>query len=113
METSREDVGIAIRSAFLAKGTKQRFSLFALIVVSILFIFLDSIEAKPLKYFRSFVKDTIYRGALIISAPFVEIGVWYKFVRSLLILERISNITRHTCSVISALQYHKSDSRYK
>ena len=69
METSREDVGIAIRSAFLAKGTKQRFSLFALIVVSILFIFLDSIEAKPLKYFRSFVKDTIYRGALIISAP--------------------------------------------
>ena len=29
METSREDFGIAIRSAFLAKGTKQRFSLFA------------------------------------------------------------------------------------
>ena len=32
METSREDVGIAIRSAFLRKGTKQRFSLFALVV---------------------------------------------------------------------------------
>ena len=49
----------------------------------------------------------------IISAPFVKIGVWYKFVRGLLILERISNITRHKCSELSALQYHKSDSRYQ
>ena len=49
----------------------------------------------------------------IIFAPFVEIGVWYKFVRSLLILERISNITRHKCSELSALQYHRSNSRYQ
>ena len=49
----------------------------------------------------------------IIFAPFVEIGVWYKFVRSLLILERISNITRHKCSELSALQYHRSDSGYQ
>ena len=40
--------------------------------------------------------------------PFVEIGFWYKFVHNLLILERISNITRHKCSVNSALQYHKA-----
>ena len=46
-------------------------------------------------------------------APFVEIGVWYKFVHNSLILERISNITRHKCSELSALQYHKSDSRYQ
>ena len=49
----------------------------------------------------------------IIFAPFVEIGVWYTFVRSLLILERISNITRHKCSELSALQYHRSDSGYQ
>ncbi|SVC61535.1 uncharacterized protein METZ01_LOCUS314389, partial [marine metagenome] len=30
MDTSREDVGISIRSAFLRKGIQQRFSLFAL-----------------------------------------------------------------------------------
>ena len=36
MDTSRDDVGIAIRSAFLRKGTKQRFSLFALIIISII-----------------------------------------------------------------------------
>ena len=42
METSREDVGIAIRSAFLRKGTQQRFSLFVLVVLSIIFIYLET-----------------------------------------------------------------------
>jgi len=70
METSREDVGIVIRSAFLAKGTKQRFSLFALIILSIIFLFAETIETKPLNYLRSFIKDTIYRGSLVVSIPF-------------------------------------------
>ena len=70
METSREDFGIAVRSAFLAKGTKQRFSLFALIILSIILIFAETIETKPLNYLRSFIKDTIYRGSLVVSIPF-------------------------------------------
>ena len=69
METSREDVGIVIRSAFLAKGTKQRFSLFVLIIVSIILLFVETIETKPLNYLRSFIKDTIYRGSLVVSVP--------------------------------------------
>ena len=69
MDTRREDVGITIRSAFLAKGTKQRFYLFALAILSVIFIYLETIEAKPLNYFRSFIKDTIYRGSLIVSTP--------------------------------------------
>ena len=69
METSREDVGIAIRSAFLRKGTQQRFSLFALIVFSTVLIYVDTIETKPLDYFRSFIKDTIYRGSVVVSLP--------------------------------------------
>ena len=69
METSREDVGIAIRSALIDKGTKQKFSLFVLIIISIIFIYVESIDAKPLNYFRSFLKDVIYRGALIVSVP--------------------------------------------
>ena len=70
METSREDVGIVIRSAFLGKGTKQRFSLFVLIILSIIFLFTETIETKPLNYLRSFIKDTIYRGSLVVSIPF-------------------------------------------
>ena len=69
MDTSREDVGIAIRSAFLDKGYKQRFSLFVLIILSIVLIFFETIEAKPLNYFRSLLKDTIYRGSLVVSLP--------------------------------------------
>ena len=69
MDTSREDVGIAFRSAFLAKGSKQRFSLFVLVSLSILFIFIETIDTKPLNYLRSFIKDTIYRGSLVISTP--------------------------------------------
>ena len=70
MDTSREDVGIAIRSALLTKGTKQKFSLFALVVLSIVLISIETIDAKPFDYFRSFIKDTIYRGSLVVSAPF-------------------------------------------
>ena len=70
MDTSREDVGIEIRSALLTKGTKQKFSLFALVVLSIVLISIETIEAKPFNYFRSFIKDTIYRGSLAVSAPF-------------------------------------------
>ena len=69
METSREDVGIVIRSAFLKKGTQQRFSLFALIIFSIILIYVETIEAKPLDYLRSFIKDTIYRGSVVVSLP--------------------------------------------
>jgi len=69
METSRDDVGIAIRSAFLKRGTQQRFSLLVLVLLSIAFIFIETIESKPLNYLRSFIKDSIYRGSLIVSSP--------------------------------------------
>ena len=81
METSREDVGIAIRSAFLKKGTQQRFSVIALIILSIILIFAETIETKPLNYFRSFVKDTIYRGALVVSAPTKAFGSFADFIQ--------------------------------
>ena len=81
MDTSREDFGIAIRSAFLAKGSKKKFSLFALIVLSIIFIFVETIETKPLNYFRSFIKDVIYRGSLVVSAPSKSINNFTDFVK--------------------------------
>ena len=57
MDTSREDVGIAIRSALLVKETKQKFSLFALVVLSIVLISIETIDAKPFDYFRSFINS--------------------------------------------------------
>ena len=69
METSREDFGIAVRSAFLKKKVKQRFSLFALILFSVILVYVETIDTKPLNYVRSFIKDIIYRSSIIISSP--------------------------------------------
>ena len=79
MDTSRDDVGISIRSAFLRKGTQQRFSLFALTVLSVLLIFLETIETKPLDRIRAFIKDTIFRGALVASYPSKTVSSAYSF----------------------------------
>ena len=69
METSRDDFVIAVRSALLKKGAQQKFSLLALIIVSIAFLGLETIDARPLNLVRSIVKDTIYRGSQFISVP--------------------------------------------
>ena len=69
METSRDDFGIAIRSAFLRRDNQQKFSLFALLVLSLVLLFVDKLETKPLNHFRSFVKDVIYRGSVMVSFP--------------------------------------------
>ena len=50
METSRDDFVIALRSAFLKKGTQQRFSLLSLIFFSIIFLILGSFNFKAINY---------------------------------------------------------------
>ena len=74
MDTSREDVGIAIRSALIDKGTKQKFSLIVLIIISVILIYVETIKTKPLNYLRSFIKDIVYRGALVASVPSKSFG---------------------------------------
>jgi len=69
MITNRDDVSIAIRSAFLRKGAQQKFSLIALIIISILLIYLDSLRSTPLNIIRSAVKDIIFRGSVVVSYP--------------------------------------------
>ena len=91
MDTSREDVGISIRSAFLRKGTQQRFSLFALTIISILLIFLETIDAKPLNLIRSFVKDVIYRSAVAATYPTKIFSGSYSLIQDHLSLYRNYN----------------------
>ena len=91
MDTSREDVGISIRSAFLRKGTQQRFSLFVLIIISILLIFLETIDAKPLNGIRSFVKDVIYRSAAVATYPTKIFSGSYSLIQDHLSLYRNYN----------------------
>jgi rod shape-determining protein MreC len=69
MAVSRDDFLIAIRSAFLRKGVKQKFSLLALIIASIILFSLEAINSKSLNFVRSAIKDVIYRTSFIASIP--------------------------------------------
>ena len=69
METSRDDFVIAIRSAFLKKGTQQRFSLLGLISFSIIFLILGSLNFKAIDYVKIGIKEIVYRSSFIISGP--------------------------------------------
>ena len=82
MDTSRDDVGISIRSALLDKGVKQRFSLLSLVILSIILIFTETLETRPLDIVRSFFKDVIYRSSIVISAPENSFNSFNSFVKS-------------------------------
>jgi rod shape-determining protein MreC len=69
METSRDDFIIAIRSAFLKKGTQQRFSLLGLISFSIIFLVLGSFNFKAVDYVKIVIKEVVYKSSFIISGP--------------------------------------------
>ncbi len=69
MNVSRDDFVIAIRSAFLKKQTKQKFSLLSLITLSIIILILSSFDYKIIKTVRSGINEIIYRGSFVISAP--------------------------------------------
>ncbi len=69
METSRDDFIIALRSAFLKKGTQQRFSLLSLIFFSIIILILGSFNFKIINYIKIGVNEIVYRSTFIVSAP--------------------------------------------
>ena len=69
METSRDDFVIAIRSAFLKKGTQQRFSLLGLIFFSTILLILGSFNFKVVDQIKNIIEETVYRSSFIVSGP--------------------------------------------
>ena len=69
MASSRDDFVIAFRSAFLRKGTKQKFSLLTLLFVSILTIVSSNLNFKIIKNLRSMINEAVYRSSFIVSLP--------------------------------------------
>ena len=76
MSSSRDDFGIAVRSALLQRGAREKFSLFFLICLSILIFFLDSYPSKFMDRTRAILNYGIYRVSHLATSPF-------KFVSSL------------------------------
>ena len=69
MAASRDDFIIAIRSAFLKKGNKQRFSLIGLIFFSMGLLILSKINLPVTNYLKITLNEIVYRSSFIISVP--------------------------------------------
>ena len=69
MATSRDDFVIAIRSAFLKKGNKQRFSLIGLIFFSVGLLILSKINLPVTNYLKITLNEIVYRSSFIVSIP--------------------------------------------
>jgi len=69
MAVGRDDFVIAIRSAFLKKKDKQKFSLLSLIFLSIFVIILSNLNLKVVKLVKSSINEVVYRSSFFISIP--------------------------------------------
>ena len=69
MAASRDDFVIAIRSAFLKKGNKQRFSLIGLIFFSLGLLILSKINLPFTNYIKITLNEIVYRTSFIVSVP--------------------------------------------
>ena len=69
MQASRDDFVIAIRSAFLKKENKQKFSLVALIFLTFLILVLEKFNLKPVDYLKISLREIAYRSTFIVSIP--------------------------------------------
>ena len=86
MATSRDDFVIAIRSAFLKKGNKQRFSLVALIIFSVVLIVLSRINFPAINYLKIGINEVVYRVSFIVSLPEQQLN------RSLIVINNHLNL---------------------
>ena len=69
MAVGRDDFVIAIRSAFLNKKGKQKFSLLSLILLSIIIIILSNINFKPINLLRVGINEIVYSVSYFVSIP--------------------------------------------
>ncbi len=114
-DTGRDDFIISIRSAFLKKGTRQKFSLFTLLLISTFVLSLEYFKTGPVDKFRSITKDIIYKGSFYISSPFNFFEEKY-----LLFQEHLEIFRKHTDlkqkdkkveGLINQIDFYKSENK--
>jgi len=114
-DTGRDDFIIAIRSAFLKKGTRQKFSLFTLLIISILVLSLEYFKTGPISTFRSITKDIIFKGSFFISGPFVYIkNNFHNFQDHLYMYEEYKELKNKNYNLANLLyenKFYKSENQ--
>ena len=108
MQSSRDDFVIAIRSAFLKKGTKQRFSLIALLFFSITLIVLGKYNFVGINYLKVIINEVVYRSSYIVSVPEKYVAYSYNTIRDHIILYKDYDILKEKLKKIES-QKHNID----
>ena len=114
-DAGRDDFIIAIRSAFLKKGTRQKFSLFTLLIISILVLSLEYFKTGPINSFRSFTKDLIFKGSYFISEPFIYIKKnYYNFKEHLNMYDEYTELKKKDYNLTNLIyenNFYKSENK--
>ena len=105
MQPSRDDFVIAIRSAFLQKGTKQRFSLIALLFFSITLIVLGKYNFAGINYLKVIINEVVYRSSYIVSVPEKYATQSYNAIRDHIILYKDYDILKKKLKKIESQKY--------
>ena len=67
--SSRDDFVIAVRSAFIKKDNKQKFSLLALIILTLTILVFTKYDFRFIKLFKTSLNEIAYRSTFVFSAP--------------------------------------------
>ena len=105
METSRDDFIIAIRSAFLKRGTKQRFSLFVLLFSSIFLIVLGKFNFTAINYLKITINEVVYRTSFVASIPEKYITYSYRAIEEHIKLYKDYNFKNEELEKLKSEKY--------
>ena len=105
MEPSRDDFIIAIRSAFLKRGTKQRFSLFALLFSSIFLIVLGKFNFTAINYLKITINEVVYRTSFVVSIPEKYITYSYRAIEEHIKLYKDYNFQKEELEKLKSEKY--------
>jgi len=106
MEPSRDDFIIAIRSAFLKKGTKQRFSLLGLLFFSILLIVLSKFNFTAINYLKLGIKEVVFRTSFIASLPEKYISYSFYAIKKHIELYKDYNLKKEELEKLKSEKYN-------
>ncbi len=104
-EMGRDDLVISARSIFLNKGNRRKFSLFTLIIVSVIVLSLEFFKIGPINQFRSVTKDAVFKTSYIISLPFLSLKNVYYGVSDFLKIYEENKQIKNMNSNIAELKY--------
>ena len=105
MEPSRDDFIIAIRSAFLKRGTKQRFSLFVLLFSSIFLIVLGKFNFTAINYLKITINEVVYRTSFVASIPEKYITYSYRAIEKHIKLYKDYNFQKEELEKLKSEKY--------